>query len=688
MRKRMHTAIVLAAVLLVPLLASAYPVYWVEEPDQICGAHPTTKEGNHGAPVSDRTTKFAIASKGAAAKEACPGGSYSVQVTFAEPRLALISTSVGTFTAAEATCPGRVYLTKAQRAPTFTTEWKVPCTAKGPSALIKVTSATGADAAFQAAAATVPLNAACAAAACATAAAAPAAAVPAAAAAAAKAAVPAVPAAATAKPAAAAAPPAVSPKPAAVAAPVVAAPKPVSAPAAAAAAAAPAAKAAAIVSTTKAVAVPGCTPSSLGYSCVATTRKNTKIHYSYGASPPENACTMGAVSGAVVAKAGEQLVHFAYEGEEAGYAALGFTANAGSMYPSDSVIGWVAPDGSAKVTSYHLTSYDVTPGDAVTGWAGNMGVVKTGGKTVVCFSRAMDAAAAKAVPKLNAAGSPLIWASSPESSLTQHNLWGSFTANLNPLLAAAAGGGATATTAAALAAAAAPAAVAEPDEDAIVAKNERVRIAHGAMMLIAFALLMPAGVLLARHKWLFGDESAGKIKPAWFKLHIYVQSLAVLTAVAGTILIFVQFGKGREKVAKLYTPHLGLGLAATIAGVVQGAIGNRRPPISHDQRVGWRVLHYAWGWLTMLGGIANCGIGMALIHGIQGDALAPWVAPTVAVLGLLLLAGFYLERRRSQLIADGLYAPHDHSFHPSAAVSRLNLMDGGGAPEKYSAQQA
>jgi len=87
-----------------------------------------------------------------------------------------------------------------------------------------------------------------------------------------------------------------------------------------------------------------------------------------------------------------------------GYAALGFTANAGSMYPSDSVIGWVAPDGSAKVTSYHLTSYDVTPGDAVTGWAGNMGVVKTGGKTVVCFSRAMDAAAAKAVPKLNAAG--------------------------------------------------------------------------------------------------------------------------------------------------------------------------------------------------------------------------------------------------------------------------------------------
>jgi hypothetical protein len=32
------------------------------------------------------------------------------------------------------------------------------------------------------------------------------------------------------------------------------------------------------------------------------------------------------------------------------------------------------------------------------------------------------------------------------------------------------------------------------------------QIAHGALMLVAFCALMPAGMLLARHKWLFGDS--------------------------------------------------------------------------------------------------------------------------------------------------------------------------------------
>lgn len=32
------------------------------------------------------------------------------------------------------------------------------------------------------------------------------------------------------------------------------------------------------------------------------------------------------------------------------------------------------------------------------------------------------------------------------------------------------------------------------------------RIAHGTLMLAAFVLLMPTAVLMARHKWLFGDS--------------------------------------------------------------------------------------------------------------------------------------------------------------------------------------
>jgi hypothetical protein len=253
----------------------------------------------------------------------------------------------------------------------------------GASAAIKVTSARGSSKPFQDSGVTLPLNPACAAAACAGAAtAAKPAAVPAAA-----------------KPATAAA--AVAPKaPAAAAAAV---------PAAAAAAAMPAAAAAAPAAATKAAAtVPGCTPSPLGYSCVATTRQGTKVHYTLGgAAPPDNACTRGTKGDVAIAGgAAPQMMHFAYEGGQPvgggggpgeapkicrsrsprsrgaarpppcralpprpvvtplyrppssthlhrprpqGYAALGFTEKAGTMFPSDVVLGYIADDGTPNV---------------------------------------------------------------------------------------------------------------------------------------------------------------------------------------------------------------------------------------------------------------------------------------------------------------------------------------------------
>jgi hypothetical protein len=162
----------------------------------------------------------------------------------------------------------------------------------------------------------------------------------------------------------------------------------------------------------------------------------------------------------------------------------------------------------------------------------------------------------------------MIWATSPRRVLAVHSAAGGFTADLRPLLAAASG--------ASLAGAGAPLVLQEDGGGGHDGDSDRIRIAHGALMLAAFALLMPLGALLARHKWLFGDAASGKVAPGWYKLHIYIQSLAVLTAVAGTILIFAYFGRDRQGISKLYTPHMGLGIAATAAGVVQAVIGQQR----------------------------------------------------------------------------------------------------------------
>lgn len=47
-----------------------------------------------------------------------------------------------------------------------------------------------------------------------------------------------------------------------------------------------------------------------------------------------------------------------------------------------------------QVSAYALKNYDPSPADEITGFASNMGVVKTAGTTVVCFSRPLAGAAA------------------------------------------------------------------------------------------------------------------------------------------------------------------------------------------------------------------------------------------------------------------------------------------------------
>ncbi len=96
------------------------------------------------------------------------------------------------------------------------------------------------------------------------------------------------------------------------------------------------------------------------------------------------------------------------------------------------------------------------------------------------------------------------------------------------------------------------------------------RVAHGALMLSAFALLLPAGALVARHKWVFGDRGTGAISPGWFWAHRGVSLLALLAALAGFILILVRFKwAGRAEAAGYYSWHRAVGMAAFYMMVVQ-----------------------------------------------------------------------------------------------------------------------
>lgn len=76
------------------------------------------------------------------------------------------------------------------------------------------------------------------------------------------------------------------------------------------------------------------------------------------------------------------------------------------------------------------------------------------------------------------------WAWSSQSALIQHDDMGGVTLNV-------ASGGAVAAT------------------DNLLQQRIRMVIVHAALMLLAFVVLMPAGVMLARHKWMFGGPKVG-----------------------------------------------------------------------------------------------------------------------------------------------------------------------------------
>ena len=154
------------------------------------------------------------------------------------------------------------------------------------------------------------------------------------------------------------------------------------------------------------------------------------------------------------------------------------------MFPSDVVLGSVDAAGSPKVDAYKVTDYALTPDNKNSGWATNMGVVKSRGSTMICFSRPTSSISAAASPVILPADVHLIWAASPNGELEEHAIFGSLGLNMD----ASAGG--TALLSSATGAAVDPAGA----------------IAHGVLMVVAFIVLMPGAVMAARYKWLWANK--------------------------------------------------------------------------------------------------------------------------------------------------------------------------------------
>eukprot|EP00879_Flechtneria_rotunda_P001115 GHRR01001257.1.p2 GENE.GHRR01001257.1~~GHRR01001257.1.p2 ORF type:complete len:373 (+),score=108.40 GHRR01001257.1:1707-2825(+) len=337
---------------------------------------------------------------------------------------------------------------------------------------------------------------------------------------------------------------------------------------------------------------------------------------------------------------GQEMVHFAVEASSAGYVAMSFAETEGKMFPADAVIGGlIDPNtGSPVVRTYHISHYGISPSDETNGWARDVGYQDVSGNNkVLCFSRALVAPQAAVVKTINpAAALPINWALGPDNTLIQHAESGSLSLGLTTGVSMTVGdiGGGDATA---------------------------VRIAHGALMLTAFIVLIPAAVLMARHKWMCGDNKTGTISPTWFKVHQGLNITAVLLALAAVILIFVRFQwVGRADTVSYYTGHRGLGMATVAAMLLQVLLGVVRPGLGSTQRPLWRLAHQSLGWIMLLAGTAASYLGISLIHDLSGIPLAYWLGPALSVSAALLVEAVLLEYRKYKLEKSGGYDKHVH----------------------------
>ena len=144
-------------------------------------------------------------------------------------------------------------------------------------------------------------------------------------------------------------------------------------------------------------------------------------------------------------------------------------------------------------------------------------------------------------------------------------------------------------------------------------------VAHGAMMIIAWAVFAPVGIALAT------VLKKGK-SPLWFKAHRALLMLAlVFTLVAFFMVVFTKEGGGEEDgyPPRFSSPHTSAGFAVVLLGCLQAVSGALRPEngkTKTDTRLGWEFAHQWLGRIVVIVAFYAIWTGLEMGFAVSSDA--------------------------------------------------------------------
>jgi len=201
-----------------------------------------------------------------------------------------------------------------------------------------------------------------------------------------------------------------------------------------------------------------------------------------------------------------------------------------------------------------------------------------------------------------------------------------------------------------------------------------IRVAHGAIMTMAWGVLIPTGIFLAR----FTKHVHPTTGPAafWFHRHWIVQCVGAALSLLGFALAVAMVPSGSH----FTTPHHVLGLVVVLLGVIQplnAKLRPHKPPAGEPvplKRTAWEWLHRGLGYVAAVLTIPTLFLGLAaaLAHpGIVG-VMAAWVAVVCAAFIVAQIRLVWCPPAPRSAVALTGKPPHDDSPVPLSATNPVH----------------
>jgi hypothetical protein len=198
-----------------------------------------------------------------------------------------------------------------------------------------------------------------------------------------------------------------------------------------------------------------------------------------------------------------------------------------------------------------------------------------------------------------------------------------------------------------------------------------LRVAHGIIMTIAWAIIVPFGIGAAR----FLKDRKG-LGATWFRVHRISQAVAWVVFLAGFIIALVMTSGDTHH---HHGSHGVIGYITVIIGLVQPLNAAIRPPpvpagelVVCSKRFLWELVHKGSGYVAALLAVAAIFTGLAFMDAHVGLFVAYAVLVVLTVAAFVFLEVDRVKRARSKPVASGPEASGDKAAANAVALEMAN----------------